>query len=291
MNHRTWPPALCAVLLFSPLAAWSDTSATAALTNFGWRLVDLNPDDGIAPALSFNDAPWFTGVGANAAEGPWPDGVSLPPQSANASRSYGAYFSRFPQLAREAATAHASAAVMLSGDVAAQTYSAVASGQSRNTRADPLFSSSFFANYIVNSQAPLPGLPPMTLTPFTAVVWSGELLLQASTTLPIRGNRFEQAGANAVLELRDRATNERLASFSEFIATRRYRAESVSRALPLSLTWENATASAATAWFDTRLTAYGNSFQPVPEPGTWALTLCGVALLAGVARRSRARGG
>ncbi|NML14700.1 PEP-CTERM sorting domain-containing protein [Azohydromonas sp. G-1-1-14] len=133
------------------------------------------------------------------------------------------------------------------------------------------------------------------LAPYTQVVWSGHASLRAeSTVAPSQATR-ELAYASVYFTLEDAALST-VGSFIHDLVTPANGAptrQGFDSAFSLSLS--NASGAAVMGYLQAGITAGGKLEAtplslppPVPEPGTVALLLCGLGVVAGAARR---RGG
>src|SRR5690349_8677627 len=139
MKNRARLFAAAAALGFMVLPAQADIAGSVRLENFGYRLIDLNPNDGIAPALAFNDAAFSTGRG--------PSGDYDLTGLVASTRRWMAPFQRFPQASRDVSAPNGWAEAALSGSVADHSYSAVVRGGALGRLDDAEFASTFSAEH------------------------------------------------------------------------------------------------------------------------------------------------
>ncbi|WP_157265285.1 PEP-CTERM sorting domain-containing protein [Azohydromonas aeria] len=267
--------ALGAVAAASANMARADATFDVRLKDFGYRLIDLRPDDGIAPALALG--PNFYNLRADVGSD------SCMPPYCSAQGSYvhkGGQFDDGGSLFREVDFPYAEAAFGISGALASHSLEIHAQGVARNTR----------ASRVLSSRATLTGTPAyrvaFTVTPFTEVVWSGTLLVDLAQTLGRRGARVEVADAEGRMLLTDEAgeTVEQ-AFFGHYLTPGQVDRRSGMQ--DFGLGFANAGAQSRQFTLETRFDLQGESLFPVPEPGTNWLMLGGLGLLAGVAGARR----
>ncbi|NML17264.1 hypothetical protein [Azohydromonas caseinilytica] len=264
--------------------SWADVLGSAQLSHFGYTLVDLNPHDGIAPALSFTP---FGTQAASILSGRAYAGPSLGlGQYTQSGFTWSTSFAVFPEVRREVASEEAMVGGHMSGSVTDHTFTAGAQGRGSNTLASQTQASEFDVGALpVRRTDDSEGFPVLSVTPYTQVIWTGSVLLEVENTLGRRRNRFEQAFSQMSLELRDGA-NQVVDRFYAQVSTRKYQVDRVSQAWDLQTSFINNTAETQGGYMDLVLHTWGQSFRPapIPEPGTPWLMLCGAGVLAATLR-------
>lgn len=256
-------------------SARADIAFDGRLSNFGYSLIDLAPDDGIAPALTFQ----FQGyaIGGRVREGPW-----LLNQQAPAAIDFNkiGLYDRDGTVFRGASLPNSSASVGISGAFADHSFNAFSRGRVHVDQSVPDFGGEYNA-------ASLPARLSMSLAPMTQMVWSGTLSLFGENTLGRRGARTETNDILGSVAIHNAANTEVYEQISKgFYLRGEGRQRDVS---DFSLVYSNL----GSGWVDVGLTAsmrgYGEAMSPVPEPGAHWLLLCGVGVLAGWRRFNKHR--
>ncbi|HMM55810.1 MAG TPA: PEPxxWA-CTERM sorting domain-containing protein [Candidatus Desulfobacillus sp.] len=271
--------ALAALLL----AAWAAPSgaasfASASVGPISYQLIDLNPDDGIAPSITFLMPDQFNGgpglsfaytetedTGTGLMDARSNTGFGWAPLSANAS----------------VPGSWASAAISGNGTPLGSTVSAT--GASYGTAGGSEDYGKYFANMTTDAG--------FTLSPYTEVVFRAGVSLSASVTYGTYNDVWEEANAwGTFFVWPDDEVN---------IGSRMVRAvpsywdqdpiDNVSFNGILTVSLANNSADELDGYFGSYAHAWGNSTAPVPEPETWALLLAGLGIMGGVARRRRKR--
>ncbi len=278
MRERLLQISLAAVAVLVPGLATADALAGARLTRFGYTLIDLNPGDGIAPALTLDVMGSFASVRASVEEGPMGDAGKPPFGMVSRELGWSSPFVLFPQVARDVAMPLSSGSASLAGAVEDHSFSAATRAVAGNTLEDRLLASRVITRSFAGAA--------MTLTPFTQVVWNGVLDLETQTTLGRRGLRTEVASASASVWLKDSAGTE-MDSFSTELHVGPYAKDLKQQSFDVGLSWANASAASVTGQVAANLSLLSYSFLPVPvpEPGAPWLMLCGLGAIAAVHRR------
>lgn len=288
MAYRAFLPGFVATVTVAALlgAASSDSRADARasvrLTNFGYSLVDLNPGDGIAPAVSFNTDWIFTGISAGVTE-QLADAHGLPitGQISREGRFF-SYFQLFPALSRSASLSQSDAAASMSGSVAERQFDADVHAIARNQLGDGVYGNRAGAAATPYYSGPLG----MQITPFTELVWSGHVRVEAEKNVHKPGTRFEWAEAKVNFSLSD-GDGVEVGAFESFMTTARKAAGLYADEGDFRFTLANRSAASASAGLLAGMSLFSQATLPVPEPGTPALMLAGLAGLAGVLKRRR----
>jgi hypothetical protein len=275
MQHKKVGFALSVIAIACMGSAQANVSLSASLSDFGYTLVDLNPADGIAPSVSFENKKYY--LAGLIREGSTPPGNTLP---------YGSSFiksglfdeNRSVMKSVEGPNSKAMAGVV--GSFSNHSFAAFVSGQALNGKTDPLLASMF----------ELEGNPAiqlvMSLAPFTRIVWTGNLSLAGEETLGRRGARVEAGSIQADVQIHgDDGANfdfvSGVVSLDVGIIDRK------SKSLDVNLSFSNSSTDSMTAVLATTFAARGISFLPVPEPSTPLLMLSGIGIMASLVRVKR----
>lgn len=253
-----------AVLALGPIAAHATATSIATLSGFTVTLIDLDPDDGIAPSISW--------------------AASSPGGSFILARADDA-----------AGLAHQSQVVstQLFNPGALDEFTAVAQGRSSivGTLADGLtfnaqgLSLGSNADYEARADAgsEISGLR-FTLSPHTLATFSGSIDLFAQTTYTSPLNIVEFAHATAVVKINGSVGVA--GSFAQSVLATCIQVQAgcvgqtISRpAIPLALTYRNDGAVSADGSVHVSMRIGGDSMPAVPEPASGVLMLAGLAAL------------
>lgn len=271
--------------LASPLLAHAQVRAEGGLTNFSYTLIDLLPDDGIAPSLTIVQSSAFPG--GSSASGYASQNATFEPWFTDSRSQLTTPYNRdlATNIGTRAGTASASATgadfQSLQFHAAAATTSIAAASRAANG------STSFSLNEFV-------------LSPGTQVSFFVDFNASASTTLPA-GVFQEYARTYASFSLDANAQdgwNKYVSNFIEVVAANAMYPNSppatASASERVSLTLGNNSLFSSNLKLDISLSSTVNVNDaspvppsPVPEPATMAMLLAGLALVAGAARRRR----
>lgn len=311
MSIRLIAAAAAATLAVSgPAAAASSSTASASLTGLQIQLVDLNLGDGVAPSISFVFAPQSNQGSASA-------GWSTSTSSQNASGNFFSDANPWRPGSTDAQTLFASAAAQLTGNGNA-TGSSLSAGGAAASPGDTVYDPTFFnytlpyASFSASVQAPAFFGGSFELSPFTVAVFSATVSVQASAT---EGGALtypwdfttwlgNSAGASATLNVSGPAagggsggqnsSDGRSVFVNSFYDSwsGQWINGADSQSGFVGVSFANLTDAAMTGSFRADVSVSGNAYgstAPIPEPGTWAMMLAGLAVAGGIARR-RQRG-
>jgi PEP-CTERM motif len=272
------------------IPAWADTAAFAELSNMHFKLIDLRPNDGVAPSITFFDSP---GSGA---------GISM--QNAQGGSSYAAY-SRAAAPFLPAFVAHGvgdvGARARVQGDGSPQGVRLV--GRSFANASHP--EASYASAGATLSQSPF---MQFELSPHTKLIWTAESRVSAYTSQTRwpadrswDGSLVDSVIARAAMRIGALDENGDLTraegynvghALAQGLAATNWNGDIGevqlrSSAPELSLVFRNRSDEA----FSGALYAYASASSDtaaVPEPETYAMFLSGLAIVGWVTRRKRA---
>jgi hypothetical protein len=271
------------------LPAQADISARARIDNFGYRLIDLRPGDGIAPAIRFTPQ-GGSQVGAATFQAAEPYDLRDEETISNG-------FGEFQSMAVSASLlgiANARASMSGTFRLAPGDFDIVTRGALRSS-ADEHILRAFgaYAEPVNESYGQY------EVTPFTKVVFTGFVTVEARRTV---------ANTDSFLQLADAGVEIRYTSAPNEVGTKEVKVELV-RDSDMTKTikerqrivFENTTGSAASGFIGVSVGAQGEVFQvpgvnklapasPVPEPASTTLMLCGLAVITAWARSARRNG-
>ena len=247
--------ALAAMLMAGVVPAMADATASAQLSNFGLQLIDLDPNDGIAPWIDLtrldSHAFAFGGNGAFAA-----DGTSV-----------------FGAVSADSAGAGTSATAAISGDLLA--------GGVAHADASTLAA---YAQAFINAGT-FGMSPTFTLSPHTELVFTGSADVAASIGA---GGGLSEADVELGLSgpAPDFLFDHDYRSAIAFDGG----AHGASSQGDLSVSFSNVGDVAVDGTFYVYVMAIASNVPPVPEPANWALMLGAMGGLAMALRRRARRG-
>lgn len=276
-------PWLCAAVLAAATApAWADARAAVHLSNLGYSIVDLAPDDGVAAGATFFTqrmaAEYWASVQQQAlGDSDWRsvddfhyhlDSIFVPDQ-------------------REATLAGAQASTTLHGDVGAHGFGATLTAQVGSERSDGL-------RYNTASASAFPMEPfyesgdelfTVTLAPHSALVWTGDVRLEVERSPFSPALRRDSAFADAYLGVHTIAGGV-LTSWRARQTTWHRPPGPLAQDFDLHLAWSNPGDQAVQGVLWLGMLAQVTSVAgPIPEPGTVGLMLAGLAAVSAAARR------
>lgn len=279
--------AAAAACVTAASSAWADVTAQARLTHFGYRLIDLRPGDGIAPAIRFSVLPGNGGTEAAAFVT-----ENTPPLPTQAGDNLGDGFQSFKPMAVSAVLPGVQARAALSGTLVAHDVAVRTQGMLLNGP-DTAYTGSF----LTRMWPAFSGRTVFEVTPFTRVVFAGSVSLKVRRTASDAGSFQELAlatldsavstapGESQNLSIHLEASEDSGLREDQYAAWQRFvylnrGATTNTGSIDLQLGTEGYTLSSLKA----RLPA---SVSPVPEPDSAALGLCGLGFVAVAAWRRR----
>jgi hypothetical protein len=311
MSIRLIAAAAAATLAVSgPAAAASSSTASATLSGLQIQLVDLNLSDGIAASISFTFAPQSNQGSANA-------GWYTSTGSQNASGSFFSDANPWRPGSTDAQTLFASAAAQLVGNGSA-SGSTLAAGGAASSPGDTTYDPNFFnysqpyASFGASVQAPSFFSGSFSLSPFTVAVFSATVTVQATATeggtitYPWGFTSWQGNGAGASASLNvsgpaagggsggQNSSDGRSVFVNSFYDSwsGQWTNGSAMDSGFVGVSFANLTDAAMAGAFRAEVSVSGSAYgstAPIPEPGTWAMMLAGLAVAGGIARR-RQRG-
>jgi hypothetical protein len=296
MSYRHLAIAAAAAAAFGAAApAAAGSFASASLGQFGYTLFDLNPGDGIDPSVSFSlgGSPYGSYVQSSATD-----------PSMGSESSTGWSLVAFGPAAVSSAIGLGSAQASVSGSPTAGGMLYAANGAALGSTL-PSFSTQFSATAAVANFGSLG----FTLSPYTLIVFSGSANLLAQTTDGVDlTNGFQTESAQASVSIgvsgptsaggqgyQNASDNRSLyASFTSVYdpvtGQSGYTGQTATlNDVAMSAGFTNFTADELTGQLSLNVSVNGNSpLTPIPEPGSAAMLLAGLAGLGWWARRRRA---
>lgn len=283
----TLAPLLCAALASTaPPPARADVHARLQLSNFGYSLVDLAPDDGVAPAVELfpeRTATLSRVYSLERALGP--DGLPLPDWSSVV--DHGAETGFFSPISRTVSQTSSGSSLALTGRVEDKSFATRLDSWAANGRGDGLAdnSSSAIAQPAWDNEDTPDAHYSIVVAPHTALVWSGQLTMEVERGPRGVIGRHERAWSTAWFRLADSHYDD-IDNWYASMDTKDRPPGLAHRDEQVQLTFANATDSVARGQLFIFLdTIAATSVEAVPEPGTAALLLCGLGVVASAARR------
>jgi hypothetical protein len=268
--------AVAALALALPLAAHAEVRGSVQLLDFGWSVVDLTPNDGIAAGVTFDGQSFESSLralvamrGVDGQGEPLPFGTSL-------SRSWAGNVA-FPNASRALTLPGSQGSARIGGNVAGGSYDFVLQGQGSRAAGPAQAYSGFEAGSSVTGN--------IVLAPFTQLVWMGRLSMSVEKTGSGAGMRHERAQARFGMHMENEDfifwENHEVDLDTYGHAPGRLTHEEQLRFVVSNL---NSFEAPGSFQMGMALEAY-SSMNPVPEPGTVGLMLAGMGVVGFVARR------
>lgn len=287
MQLRFSGPALVALGLVLAVPAHADMSARARLDNFTYTLVDLRPDDGIAPALTMKGG--YSAVSGTVYE-------PAKPFDLIDSESQADTFNVFKPMGVSLAIPSANASARMSGRLAiGGDFDIVTRGFVRSDAGETKLKA-FSASAVPIAQ----GYGDYEVTPFTRVIFSGVMTLGVDRTVPNSEGFLSIVRASMRINYMNAPGSQLTHDYLMELGGGPGMHRSVTRRQ--TFIYENATSESTGAFMEIGLASSGQIVRvpalgqaapvsPVPEPAGAALMLCGLGVVAGVARRRERRRG
>ncbi len=252
--------AIAAAALCAALPSHADVNAQAQITNIKITLVDLDPDDGISPAITFTDG-GFIGTW-NSAYGADMDQVQTPfalGAAASGTRTIGDHSVSFAVLAGNILGAG-------NGPGATATHSGVGDGGAAGEE-DVIFTD-------------------FTLTPNTRIEISASASVSTVGYVGPEGSSFSD-WAGAGLGIFSRTLEVSLAS--DYINAQEYGSDQGGHAQAgdLFTAYDNASGQPLQASLNALIYVGATEVSAVPEPGVWMMFASGMAALGLLRRRKQ----
>jgi hypothetical protein len=259
--------------------AQADIRLSAGINDFGYRLIDLRPDDGMAPSIDFGNSSYY--IKLSTAEGPYA-GFRDNQMTGSVATKIGLLEENL-SITRSVTSGRSDAEFGISGALSSHSFDWFMRGNAITSRGNAI-QASLVQLEAVSGQ---PGLYwSMTVAPYTQVVWSGTFTLEAAQTQGKRGARYEDMNLSGGLTLLDEH-REIIDGLSNFISIPRGSVDSQRKVSEIDMIFSNDSATTRHILLEGSLSGMGQAFFPVPEPGTVGMMLSGMGVLAGVVCRRR----
>ena len=286
-HHAVLAIALCALLSTPGHAA---VSATASLHFRPLTLLDLDPDDGIAPSLTWT---WESDVEKPVTDLRLAARASFDPLRGSYDDSYNDFFELWPSgLTPTTGPGLANASAGMSSpdpiDPTQGTY--MFAGGSIDTAANSVTDAEFSFSSFIQAGSIGNLYRHFVVSPMTRVVFSADATVTNYLDDPLAWNPAvgETVYATAQFTLGPLFTNAGLTAYGEGYRSAYFRSETV------NAIFDNTIAGEASGWLYAKVEVNGfrSAAAPVPEPQSWALLVCGLLTVSAMARgRSRSRAG
>ncbi len=240
--------------------AWAVATASASITGFSYRLIDLNLTDGIAPAITFSGQGTSTQVSiGNVSDYDYLPGWFTPLQSA-------------------------AAAGAASGTAIVNATTATAIMTTAGARVAGVYDYNYSMAYPLQAN--------FSVTPNTGIVFTTNFAGTTSTTLGRVGNNNESAQAMGYLSMNmyDANGGQQFSGYRSVVASytgsgNSFVGETKSFAGAVEMSYANFSSIAVSGYVSAYAQAYTYTSLPVPEPQSWALMLAGLGGMCFMARR------
>ncbi|NML17265.1 hypothetical protein [Azohydromonas caseinilytica] len=276
--------AALACALVQPVRA--DIRADLRIENFGYTLIDLDPNDGITPHLDFSlkpDSNWSSGAGAYSKYEYM--GSRAPGQLMRVTDNIFDGFKSFIPLSSQVVGPTGRAATDMGGSIHDRSFNLNAQVSSLNAgNPDQRAHTDLYASVGPSGPGSIFGV-----TPHTQVIWTGDLSMRLEKTLDPGFEQLEEIHGywSGYTDL-DHVQQQTLT-----ISSRENPGERLYQSA-FSLSFINDTATSTTSFVSVSVTASGSSnvvrlgaAAPVPEPAGVLLMLCGLGVVAGWSVRAR----
>ncbi len=281
MRLKFTPLVAAAFMAAAPTLVLADARSSVRLTQFGYSLIDLNPADGIAPAVTFDLDNASAGLSARVSEQLADENGNPIFGAVQQSAEWHSSFQLFPNIERSVSVPSTEGRVRMEGDVASRDYNVLLDAQVRTAPGDGLFFNEFEL-----TAHPATGVSvTMRITPQTELVWTGHLALEAQKMPHAPGTRWGWSSAQARMVLRDASMSE-LASFEDRVSSYGRPPGLYAQESDIRLSFANHSDHMAGGLIESHFLIVGQT-PLIPEPGTPWLMLCGLGLVAGLLRRRR----
>lgn len=280
-------------------AAQADIHSKAKVSHFGYRLVDLRPEDGIAPGIEFLTAPELNGQTWGVARYGLSDArFPAPNAPLEAEDSAADAFKLFTPMALEVSNARVGSVSRISGSVLDHSLSFVARGSLRSGAGEARrFAGTSYGAWAEPAAVWGTDNNRFRLAPYTQVVWSGDVFMQVRTTVGSSQRVKEDAASRLLLTLGP-AGEEPVAGLVRYLDVYAFKPRDKRWEGSFSMALSNDGAETMTGALqltvgvggflrDMAAPGFAPAVSPVPEPRAWALMLCGLGMVAVAARRRR----
>lgn len=253
---------LCVFALLQSNSAFADSEATAMVKNVGFQLIDLNSSDGIMPSITFSNSSTYTGLRM----GTWggtDDFVTDTSLRSQSTHPYSLSFSPSNSFAHTGASYNGQlfGNILSEGNFHSQghyrTYLEISRNFTLSANTGVIFSGDLYTqamSSITHDRSDWAGAEARFFVHGSFLPYGGQLFISNSTAY---GNvNSQNQHFRYVIDNRDNTSNVGSISISAYVAGENYSAP-----------------------------------VPVPEPESYAMMICGLAMLAKYATRRRKKSG